>query len=58
MTIYREMCISIIHGAIVTQADLYFEGSITIDEELLDVAEILPYEKYGIVLRSRSGTNG
>jgi len=49
MTVYREMCKSKIHGAIVTQAELYYEGSITIDEELLEAAEILPYEKVQVV---------
>lgn len=49
MTIYREMCKSKIHGAIVTQAELYYEGSITIDEDLLEAAEILPYEKVQVV---------
>ncbi len=47
--IFREMCKSKIHGAIVTQTELYYEGSITIDEELLEAAEILPYEKVQVV---------
>lgn len=33
----------------VTQADLMYEGSITIDEELLEMAGILPYEKVQVV---------
>jgi aspartate 1-decarboxylase len=33
-----------IHRATVTHADLEYEGSITVDEELLEAAEILPYE--------------
>jgi len=33
----------------VTEANLFYEGSITIDEELLDEAGILPYEKVQIV---------
>lgn len=38
-----------LHRLRVTQADLYYEGSITIDEELLDTAGILPYEKVQVV---------
>jgi len=33
-----------IHRATVTHADLAYEGSVTIDAELLDAAGILPYE--------------
>ena len=33
----------------VTEADLYYEGSITIDEELLETADLLPYEKVQVV---------
>lgn len=33
-----------IHRATVTHADLQYEGSVTIDSDLLDAAEILPYE--------------
>jgi aspartate 1-decarboxylase len=49
MSIYREMCKSKIHGATVTQAELYYEGSITIDESLLEIADILPFEKVQVV---------
>ena len=38
-----------LHRLRVTEADLYYEGSITIDEELLGAAGILPYEKVQIV---------
>ncbi len=38
-----------LHPLRVTQADLYYEGSITIDKELLDAAGILPYEKVQVV---------
>jgi len=34
-----------IHRARVTEANLYYEGSITVDEELLEKADILPGEK-------------
>ena len=38
-----------LHRLHVTEADLYYEGSITIDEELLEAAGILPYEKVQVV---------
>ena len=38
-----------LHRLRVTQAELYYEGSISIDEQLLDVAGILPYEKVQVV---------
>lgn len=38
-----------LHRLRVTEADLYYEGSITIDQELLDLAGILPYEKVQVV---------
>lgn len=38
-----------LHRLRVTEADLYYEGSITVDEELLDTAGILPYEKVQVV---------
>jgi len=38
-----------LHRLRVTEADLYYEGSITIDQELLDEAGILPYEKVQVV---------
>ena len=33
-----------IHRATVTQADLHYEGSVTIDEDLMDAAAIAEYE--------------
>ena len=33
-----------IHRATVTHADLEYEGSVTIDADLLDAAQILPFE--------------
>lgn len=38
-----------LHRLRVTEADLYYEGSITIDNELLETAGILPYEKVQVV---------
>ncbi|MGH7255514.1 MAG: aspartate 1-decarboxylase [Nitrospirales bacterium] len=40
----RQMLRAKIHRATVTDACLDYEGSMTIDEELLDAAGILPYE--------------
>ncbi len=44
----RFMFKSKIHRATVTQANLHYEGSITIDESLMKTADILPYEKVEI----------
>ena len=43
------VCKSKIHRAVVKDADLNYEGSITIDEKLLKEADILPYEKVQVV---------
>jgi aspartate 1-decarboxylase len=40
----RTMCKSKIHGAIVTEANLHYVGSLTIDKTLMEAADILPYE--------------
>ena len=38
-----------IHRAVVTEAELNYVGSITIDEDLMDSANILEYEKIQVV---------
>jgi len=38
-----------IHRATVTDCDLHYVGSITIDRELLDAADILPHEQVAVV---------
>lgn len=38
-----------LHQMKVTEANLHYEGSITIDQELLDKAGILPYEKVQVL---------
>ena len=43
-----KMLKSKIHGATLTMTDLHYEGSIAIDEDLLDAAGILPYEHVDI----------
>ena len=44
----RTMLRGKIHRATVTGADLHYEGSVTIDPELLDRADILPYQQVDI----------
>lgn len=45
----RTMFKSKIHRATVTHADLHYVGSITVDQDLLDAADILPGELVAIV---------
>lgn len=45
----RFMFKSKIHRAVVTQAELYYEGSLTVDSDLLDAADLLEYEKVSVV---------
>jgi len=45
----RTMFKSKIHRATVTQADLHYVGSVTIDQDLLDAADLLPGEQVSIV---------
>ncbi|MFB6888689.1 aspartate 1-decarboxylase [Kitasatospora sp. NPDC056327] len=45
----RTMLKSKIHRATVTQADLHYVGSVTVDEDLLDAADLLPGELVHIV---------
>ena len=45
----RTMMKSKIHRATVTQADLHYVGSVTIDEALLDAADLLPGEQVAVV---------
>lgn len=40
----RNMFKSKIHRAVVTDADLEYEGSVTLDTNLLEAADILPFE--------------
>ncbi len=44
----RRMMKSKIHRAIVTQSNLDYEGSITIDSHLMENSNILPYEQVDI----------
>ncbi len=45
----RVMFKSKIHRARITQADLYYEGSLTIDTELMEAADLVAYEKVSVV---------
>ncbi|MFA6358076.1 MAG: aspartate 1-decarboxylase [Candidatus Omnitrophota bacterium] len=45
----RTMLKSKIHRATVTEANLYYEGSITIDANLIQAADILEYEKVEVL---------
>ncbi len=38
-----------IHRGIITESNLYYEGSFTVDEDLMDEADIKAYEKVAIV---------
>ena len=45
----RTMCKSKIHRATITDSDLNYEGSITIDPDLLEAADIREYEQVQVV---------
>ena len=46
---YIEVLRSKIYGARVTSANLRYEGSLTLDEALMQAAGILPYEKVHVL---------
>jgi len=46
---FRTMFKSKIHRATVTQADLHYVGSLTVDRDLLDAADLLPGEQVQVV---------
>jgi aspartate 1-decarboxylase len=45
----RIMCKSKIHRGVLTGADLNYEGSITVDRDLLDAADIREFERVQVV---------
>ncbi len=45
----RTLFKSKVHRATVTEADLYYEGSLTLDTDLMKAADMLPYEQVAIV---------
>ena len=46
---YLTLCKSKLHRATVTQAELHYEGSITVDADLLAAAGIVPFERVQVV---------
>lgn len=47
--VYRTMFKSKIHRATVTRADLHYVGSLTVDADLMDAADLLPGEQVAVV---------
>jgi len=45
MTMLRQMLKAKIHRAVITEADLNYEGSLSIDEDLMKEVGISPYER-------------
>jgi aspartate 1-decarboxylase len=43
--IHRFMLKSKIHRAVVTDADIHYEGSVTVDRALMEMADLVPYEQ-------------
>ncbi len=45
---YREVLKSKIHRITITGADLNYEGSLTLDEALMEAANLVPFEKIDV----------
>lgn len=45
----RHLMKSKIHRATITSADLNYEGSLTVDQDVLDAADLLPHEEVQVV---------
>lgn len=45
----RTMCKSKIHRAVLTGADLHYEGSLTVDQDLMDAADMREFERVQVV---------
>ena len=45
----RTLCKSKIHRATLTGADLHYEGSLTVDRDLMDAADLRAFEKVQVV---------
>jgi aspartate 1-decarboxylase len=45
----RRLMKSKIHRATITSADLHYEGSLTIDEDLMDAADLVSWEEIQVV---------
>ncbi|RPF27387.1 L-aspartate 1-decarboxylase [Georgenia muralis] len=48
-SLLRPMMIAKIHRATITAADLHYVGSITVDADLLDAADVLPGQQVDVV---------
>lgn len=48
----RTLCKSKIHNALLTDANLKYEGSVTIDRDLMDAADLVPHERVQVLNRS------
>ena len=46
---FRTVCKSKLHGATVTEANLQYTGSLTIDAQLMQAADLVPYEQVHVV---------
>lgn len=56
---FRQMLRAKVHRIRVTEADLHYEGSLTLDRELMEAADLVPFEKvdvYNITRGSRLST--
>ena len=45
----RTVCKSKLHGAIVTEANVHYTGSLTLDATLMKAADLVPYEQVHVV---------
>jgi aspartate 1-decarboxylase len=45
----RAICKSKLHGATITETELQYEGSITLDTDLIEAANMMPWERVQIV---------
>lgn len=45
----RRLMKSKVHRATITSADLHYEGSLTLDEDLMDAADLVPHEEVQVV---------
>ena len=45
----RIFCKSKLHGAVVTEANVHYTGSITLDADLMRAADLLPFEQVHVV---------
>jgi aspartate 1-decarboxylase len=46
---HRTLMKSKVHRATVTEANLHYVGSLTMDQDLMDLADLLPHEKVQVV---------